>query len=693
MKTFLAVQLGLLPLVVFWTAAGFGHAAAGATAGALLAAVAVVWFARQRRDPLFAWISLATLAAIAAALLLDWPPVAGQAVAWSQLGLGAGAAASVLLGRPWTASFSAREWSGVERDPLFLRINAFISALWAVVFLYLALARFAAFPPAATWLPPAMAVAASMLLPRAWVRASLARRITQAEGYRWPAPDFSTRRADADVVVVGAGIGGLTAAALLAQAGLQVVVAEQHVVAGGFCHNWLRKGRDGEARPVFRFDAGVHDVSGWWPGAPVHGLLSRLGLAERLTWARLDHRYVSEGRVFDVPRDWDAYVETLAARFPADAQGIRRAMADIRVIHAGMYSQAPRRSGVPGAPRTVEGMLAFAREHPLVVRWMQRPFMELLASHIADPVARMAIAGLAGYVTDDAARASVGQIVPLQGYYLHGGYYPLGGSGRLADALVAVIESHGGEVRLKTAVAAVRIEGGRAAGVRLARGGEIGAAAVIVNADLLGATRGLIDASLWPDEFKRTLAGLEPACSAFAVHLGVRGDFPGVPPIVHVEGAAGSAGLVIPSQVDPDAAPPGYSSVEILRLLPQAQARDWFARPEAHDDEALRASADYLQRKQALGDELIRVAETALPGLAGRIVCRSDASPLTFRRYDWTADGAIYGCTGAPAPIGVRSPIPGLAFAGAATHGAGIEAVMISGALAAEALRPGLLDS
>jgi len=48
---------------------------------------------------------------------------------------------------------------------------------------------------------------------------------------------------------------------------------------------------------------------------------------------------------------------------------------------------------------------------------------------------------------------------------------------------------------------------------------------------------------------------------------------------------------------------------------------------------------------------------------------------------------------GAPRRISARSPFRGLLFAGAATHGAGVEAVMISGAQAAEALLPGLLDS
>ena len=90
---------------------------------------------------------------------------------------------------------------------------------------------------------------------------------------------------------------------------------------------------------------------------------------------------------------------------------------------------------------------------------------------------------------------------------------------------------------------------------------------------------------------------------------------------------------------------------------------------------------------------MIRSAEQALPGLAQRIVYRADASPLTYHRYEWSSAGAIYGCGGNPQPIGAKSPIRGLLFAGSVTHGAGVEAVMISGANAAEALVPRLLDA
>ena len=88
---------------------------------------------------------------------------------------------------------------------------------------------------------------------------------------------------------------------------------------------------------------------------------------------------------------------------------------------------------------------------------------------------------------------------------------------------------------------------------------------------------------------------------------------------------------------------------------------------------------------------MIEAAETVLPGLSDHIVYRSEASPVTYARYDLASAGAIYGVAGSARRIGAQEPDPRPRRRGRATHGPGVEAVVISGACAAEALVPGLL--
>jgi len=368
--------------------------------------------------------------------------------------------------------------------------------------------------------------------------------------------------------------------------------------------------------------------------------------------------------------------------------------ADIHTIFNSMLASGEERGGFPGMPDTEATMLAFSRAHPLAATWLDRPFEELLDRHAIDPAARRIVLALSGYISDGTDILTCGQMVPIFGYYFHGGFYPVGGSQKLADVLLEAIEARGGVVRLRTPVAQILVEDGRAAGVRLADGTQLRTRAVVSNADAQLTFLELLQPGELPDGFRARVAAARPANSAFMVHLGV--DFvPDIRPAVH-DDADLPIGIETLSLLDPSAAPAGHATIGIFTLLRHDEAQKWFpGQPCEHEpDEAWkswRQSSEYQARKQALGNRMVAAAEHAIPGLTAHIVHRSDASPVTYARYDRASSGAIYGLSGAPILRGAKSPIPGLVVAGTTMFGPGVEAVLLAGACAAEALVPNLL--
>ena len=420
-------------------------------------------------------------------------------------------------------------------------------------------------------------------------------------------------------------------------------------------------------------------------------MLDRLGVAGEITWLPFDHTYRFGPLTLDVPRDWRAHARQLGAVCPGSAGGIEAFFAAACAIFDAMYSSAPGNGGIPGPVYSVDELLAFPKRYPLATRWMDRPFTEFLSSYVADPAAQRFVRSLSGYITDRPETLTVADMIPIYGYYFHGSGYPEGGSGRLAEVLAGAVRRRGGAVRLKSPVRRILVEDGKAAGIELATGERLHAAAVISNADYKRTFLELIDAAHLAPDVRAAIERIEAACSAFRVHLAI--DLvPDIRPaqIIRPESGIGVE-VVLPSLVDPTAAPAGYATVEMTALIPHAEARSWFPTVVGEDIGAWERSAAYRARTTALGDRLIASAEAAIPDLRRHIVLRSDATPVTMARFDWSTDGAICGVRASERFRGSKSPLPGLVLAGSANFGGGTEAVVISGATAADTLMPGLL--
>jgi len=473
-----------------------------------------------------------------------------------------------------------------------------------------------------------------------------------------------------DVAVVGAGMGGLAAAALLACRGLKVAVFEQHFLAGGYCTSWERVvAGAGGRRLRFVFDAGVHDVSGLGPEGGVRQLLELLGVGERVKWRRTGYLHVQGERSFLVPGGWDAFAEALAEQFPEEQRGIRALFDELDRC----YRACVPEGGVLGFLRGRDA--AQSRRRRQSERWLAAPFDALLKTHVKAGPLRDILLRVGRYRTFRVGALTVGEMAPLFEYFRQGGFYPEGGSQALPDVLVERIRSAGGEVRLSAPVRAIRVEGGRAAGVELDGGEVVPARAVLSNADVRRTLLELVPEGALPAELVRRAREAVPATSAFMVFLGLE-PAPRLPaPAVFVRPEPGEpVSFWIPP--DPSLAPEGAAAATLIALVPQEEAGRWDRR-----------AAGYGERKRAFAERLLDSAQHVVPDLRGRIVFREEASPATFTRYAWTSAGAIYGLEVGGWRPPLRLPVGGMYLAGAGVFpGPGVESVVVSGAMAAAAI-------
>jgi all-trans-retinol 13,14-reductase len=500
-----------------------------------------------------------------------------------------------------------------------------------------------------------------------------------------------------DAVVIGSGIGGLTAAAVLAKGGVRPLVLEQHFLPGGNAMTFRRK-------KMFDFDVGLHYIGDCEPGGFFANLMEQVGITHQVEFVPMDQDGFDTVHfpdlTFRVPAGWDRYRERLKATFPQEAQAIDRYIDYVRMV-AGHPPPAGREplQRVLGKP------------------WSQCTLGAVMDAVEASDRLRHVLASQCGTYAAPPSKASVGIHAMVTDSYMRGAYFVRGGARPLVEGLVRVIEEGGGEVRLRSKVKRIMVESGKAVGVEPAKGEQLRAPIVVSNADAKRTFLEMVGEEHLSPALAQRVKDYRMALPLFVIYMAMEVDpselgLPstniGLVPAYDAEEqfAACYEGrlpekphvfMSIASLKDPlseNIAPRGYTNLQLMSLVP-AQPEAWGASQGpaiAPTRSGYRHTPSYVAAKQEMERRMLRVVEEMMPGFIRNVVWQESATPLTQERFTLSSGGTSYGLEHTPdqfmaSRVPLQTEIPGLWTVGAnAIFGHGIQGCAMSGRAAAGAI-------
>lgn len=501
--------------------------------------------------------------------------------------------------------------------------------------------------------------------------------------------DFKEKHFDA--IIIGSGVGGLSAAICLARAGQKVLVLEQHDVPGGWCHSFYLNGH--------RFTPGVHYVGLLEKGQSTAQLYEGLGIANDLTFFRMnpsayEHAYIGEER-FDFPGNFDELVNSLTERFPKEEKNIKKYLSLVRNVSAELQL-LPDVEGfwqhltIPFRTKNMGKYALFSLKR--VIDW-----------HIKDPLLKKILNIQFGDHGLAPAKASFPLHCAVMDHYFNGGFYPCGGGGAIVKAMTTAIKNYDGEVKTQQSVKRILLEGKKkktAIGVELASGKRLFAKRIISNADPNITYQKLIGEENLSRRLQKKLNKTSYSCTSLMLFLTVEMDLKAsgidsgniwlmpnedmdtvyermmMPDITNGKAFEGMF-ISCTTLKDPSSFDGKHHSIEAITYLDYKSF-------EKFENESEIRTEEYLQFKELLTEKMLKTLEKVLPNVRAHIVHQELGTPITNEYFINSTKGSVYGTEKKLTQIGpfaykAKSEIKNLYLCGASIVSHGVAGAGYSG--------------
>jgi len=450
------------------------------------------------------------------------------------------------------------------------------------------------------------------------------------------------------VLVIGAGIAGLSAASYLQRNGFDTEIYELHDKPGGLCTAWARKG--------FTFDGCLHWLMGSGPSSNFHRIWEELGAGD-LQYVEWDEHVVARlpgGDTFTFYTDPERLKAELLRLGPEDGKFAKILSSKIKAVAKADLPAAFDRLSLREMISLAAAMPAVA---PIFSKWMKVPLRSLVDGLKSERL-RGAFRVLFGEAMDSFPTGALFLMIGFMAKKSAG--YPIGGSLAFARAIEAKYLALGGSIRYGAKVDRIIVET------------AAGAARAVGLAGAWGESRGdyIVSAADGRDTLDRLLAGAYEGCaldrafetqkrypSLLFLGLGLGHDCSGMPhaqafdldePLIFEAGALIVRGLSLRLfNFDPTVAPAGKTSATIMI---ETYNDGYWTRLAERDPGA------YAAEKKAVIGSVIAAVDRKIPGFASWVEVADLATPRTFIRYTNNWHGSYEGWLPTSVSFGKKLP-------------------------------------
>jgi phytoene desaturase len=496
---------------------------------------------------------------------------------------------------------------------------------------------------------------------------------------------------DYDVIIIGSGIGGLTAASLLAKDGLKVLVLERLERVGGCCSNYDVNGFKPEVGAVFVI---AHEFY-----YKLFELLD-LRLEDYLEWSLIDpvyQVYLEDGSDIALPRDFDAMAQVVKELAPQEVDGYYRYCRDLGKLHKAFlgFTRHPM-PDIRDMTKLSSLAKLFASKDmipaiPINLKIGLSNLEKFVSGYFEDPTMQL-LFGWENIYAGLPAHRCLGLFAMITYLSHEGYYYPKGGMISIPKALARIAQDFGAELRLEAEVDSIALQGREARGVKLSDGEVLSARAVVSNTHSRFTYLNLLRDSDLPGWVTRTVRRQPCSIPAPMFYMGLSEPLESVKSHMSLvaqsrerldniwtdfydrgllyRASDGMFLLICPTFDDPGLAPPGKQVISAMCIAPyRLKYHDWDDIAEDWAWECI----DYLEKR-------------CLPGLVQRLEWMDAVPPTELERRLNVAEGAFFGIEMSLPNSGPFRPnyrsrlIDRLYQAGQCTNpGLGVPGAMISG--------------